>query len=318
MKFTRLTGIKPSGVFHLGNYLSVIQPTLPYKDETIYLVADLHALTTLPKPKDIKQNTKEIIKILRSFNIHNIVLQSQVPEIYQLYTLLTAYTAKGILNRAHAYKVKAQDNIDKFKDQDKGINTLLYNYPVLMTADLVMFDTDYVTVGKDQEQHIEMAKEIVNKFNYVNKSDILRVPELVITEQSIEGYDGRKMSKSYNNIIPLMCSEKKLRKNISRIKTNEKNEGEPKYWNESPLCVLYDCFATKDEVGMLKQEMNNGLSWKYVKDEVFSVVNREIGEYRNVYDSFGGDLEFSMNRSILEYTREKFSNIKELIGLFPK
>ena len=296
--FKYLTGIKPTGELHLGNYVSTIKPILPFKDETIFLIADLHALTTIQNKKILVKNRQEIIKILKSFDIHNIVIQSQIPEISELNTILSAYTSKGLLNRSHAYRSIKEDNEEKEKDSDKGVNSLLYTYPILMTADLVSFNTKYVTIGPDQVQHIEMANDIVNKFNHVNKTDILKVPEPMITHHSIPGYDGRKMSKSYNNIIPLFCSESKLKKHIFSIKTNDKRDGEPKHINESPITQLFELFSTNEELFGLKIDMKNGIGWKQVKERTFEKVNNDIKEGRNKYKELEGKEEYLENKCI--------------------
>lgn len=305
--FKFLTGVKPSGQFHLGNYISTIAPILDKLNDTLFLIADAHTLTA--HNKDIYQNATNIIKILKSFGIENIIIQSQVPEIFELNWILSCYTAKGLLNRAHAYKSLTTENINKMKDIDKGIYTGLYNYPTLMTADLAMFDTEYVMIGPDQVQHIELAKDIVNKFNYEYKTDILNVPKPIVSNVSIEGYDGRKMSKSYNNTIPLMCSEKKLRKHIYKIKTNDKNVGESKQWNESPITQLYQSF--NGDVEELKNDMLNGISWGEIKERTFVLVNNHIKDAREKY----GIIDDNINTNVDIKPKEKIDNIKKLIGL---
>jgi tryptophanyl-tRNA synthetase len=192
-----------------------------------------------------------------------------------------------------------------------------------MTADLVSFNTKYVTIGPDQVQHIEMANDIVNKFNYERKSNLLSVPEPIISHHSIPGYDGRKMSKSYNNIIPLFCTEKKLRKHIFSIKTNDKGDGVPKEFNESPITQLFELFSINQEVFDLKVDMNNGLSWKYVKERTFDLVNRDIGEARERYKELEGQehelelecINFSRN-NIRKYIKENIMDgIKHSMGI---
>lgn len=317
--FKYMTGIKPTGEFHLGNYISTILPTLDRKQETLYLIADLHALAS-DTYKDIYKNVEHLIRVLHSFEIYNIFIQSQIQQITWLNWILLNFTAKGILNRAHAYKVLSEENLEKEKDQDKGIFAGLYTYPVLMSADLTIFDCDYVFIGPDQVQHIEMAKEIINKFNYVYKEDILKVPSPIICENSLLGYDGRKMSKSYNNTIPLMCSEKKLKKYIFSIKTNSKNIGERKEWNESPITTVYESFADKEQCAELKYNMLKGISWRDVKDETFNVVNDKIKLARKRYfDYKSSDYRVYIDFDIMkmeELVDEKILKIKKKIGFY--
>jgi tryptophanyl-tRNA synthetase len=218
-----LTGIKPTGIFHLGNYISTIHP-LRDKDALV-LIADQHALIS---NKNIKQNSLELFKVFLSFGFKNIVLQSRLPEISELNWILSCFTEVGYLNRSHAFKVLKEDNIKNGRDENKNISAGLYNYPTLMTADNAIFDTKYVAVGQDQIQHIEMAKEIVRKFNNQYNTDILKIPLPIVSKSVVIGYDGNKMSKSNNNIIPLF--DNKLKKNLFKIKTNSKNKGESKYF----------------------------------------------------------------------------------------
>jgi len=304
-----LSGAKPSGQFHIGNYISTILPILDKKDETLFLVADAHTLTA--HNKDIYQNTINLVKILLAFGINNIVIQSQVPEIFELNWILSCYTSKGLLNRAHAYKSLAVENLNKRKDQDKGIYSGLYNYPTLMASDLALFGDEYVMAGQDQKQHIEMANDIVNKFNYEYKTDILKIPEPVVNKnENILGYDGRKMSKSYNNVIPVMCSEKRLRKHIFKVKTNEKGEGESKFYNDSPIFNIYKGFTNEENVSILEKDMKNGISWNDVKERVFVEVNNHFKDAREKVDKMDiNDIE------CLDIgTRERMQKIREKVG----
>jgi len=251
-----LTGIKPTGTFHLGNYISTIRPIINDKD-SIILIADQHAL--ISNPKNIKKHTEDLIKIFLSFGFTNIVKQSDIPEISELNWILSCFTEIGHLNRSHAFKSLKESNIENGFKENKGVTAGLFNYPTLMTADNVIFDTEFVSIGPDQLSHIELAKMIVNKFNHTFKTNILKVPEPIVSDFNILGYDGRKMSKSYNNTIPLFCTEKKLKKHIFSMKTNSKNVNEPKTFDESPVCELFKCIAMKHEIDGLEKLMRNGL-----------------------------------------------------------
>lgn len=317
-KLKYLSGVKPTGDFHLGNYISTIKPIIDnnLQDDTLFLIADNHALTS--DTKNISENKKNIHRILHSFGIKNIVYQSDFSEILELHWYLSCYTTKGLLNRAHGYKAITDKNISENKDIDKNVNMGLFNYPVLMTSDLVMFDCDKVFIGQDQTQHIEMAKDIVDRFNKKNKSDILSVPKPILKDDFLlKGYDGQKMSKSYGNIIPLMCSEKKLRKHIFSVKTNSKDKGESKYWNESPITEIYSGFAGEEEISDLEYKMYLGIGWGEVKQIVFDKINNEIKEAREKYfssDNINLGLEKDNLKDELKHiVRSKMDEIKNIL-----
>lgn len=288
--FNSMSGVKPSGTFHIGNYVSTIKPIVDnsLEKETLFLIADGHSLTS--RTKNILSKRLDIAKILYSFGITNIVYQSWFPEVFELAWVLSNYTSKGLMNRAHAFKTARDFNIDQNNDPDKNINMGLYNYPILMASDLVLFECKNVFVGYDQLQHIEMAKEIVDKFNYYN-GNLLSVPTPIIkSNNTIPGYDGRKMSKSYGNIIPLMCNKKKLKKNIFSIKTNSKNIGETKHWDDSPITELYQVFANDNKCNLLKEEMILGMGWGEVKSVVFEEINKQIENSREIYNELTEDI----------------------------
>lgn len=311
-----LSGIKPTGVLHLGNFISTILPLLSVKEQTLILIADLHALISV---KNYKQYVLDLYKIFLSFGFNNILLQSDIPEISELNWILNCFTEIGHLNRSHAYKVKKQYNIDNDFEENRDINAGLYNYPVLMTADNIIFDTDYVSVGKDQKQHIEIAKEITKKINTHLKEDFFKVPESMISEYTILGYDGEKMSKSNNNTIPLMLSEKKLKKEVFKMKTNSKNIGEPKYFNESPICDLYNCIGSKREIESLKYSMEKGLGWGEVKHIVFDKLNYLLYDARIRYNEMEKYSIFECQnlcnipeiKELKMFIREKMKSLKE-------
>ena len=271
--FKYLTGVKPSGNFHLGNFISTILPIMNegIQDETLFLIADYHALTNPSHLSKISEDRWNIAKILYSFGIKNILFQSSIPQIFELNWILSNFTPKGLLNRAHGYKAQVDINNSRGKPVDYGINTGLFNYPVLMTSDLTIFSTDYVFVGEDQKQHIEIAKDIIDNFNRLNYQ--LKVPDPIFkSDKLVLGTDGRKMSKSYKNEIPVMTSKKKLKKYIFSLPTNEKNVGESKGFDESHVCELFKSFASQSDVRGLKEQMVNGIGWGEVKQTVFDEI----------------------------------------------
>jgi tryptophanyl-tRNA synthetase len=307
-----LTGIKPTGTFHIGNYISTIHPL---RDQnTLILIADQHALISNKKPDSL-----DLFKIFLSFGFKNIVLQSSLPEISELNWILSCFTEFGYLNRSHAFKSLKDDNIKNKRDENKNISAALFNYPTLMTADNAIFDTDYVAVGQDQIQHIEMAKEIVRKFNNQYNIDILRIPEPIISKNIIQGYDGNKMSKSNNNIIPLFKGN--LKKNLFKMKTNSKNEGEPKYFIESPICALYETISNEEEQQNLKNKMQEGIGWGEIKeivyDKLYSLIKDAEYEYFNTFNKFTledcFDYVYEENHVVMIQAMDKIRKIKEIV-----
>lgn len=282
-----LTGVKPTGDFHMGNFASTIKPILDrgIEKETVVLIADLHALTG-NNLKDLKKNTFKLYCLFKAFGFENIAIQSRLHNLTDLYWILSCFTAKGLMNRSHSYKASVQENIDKGKDEDKGVFMGMYSYPILMTADMVYFDNEYVFIGKDQKQHMNIANDVVNKFNHVTKGNFLSLPEPIVNEDfNIKGYDGRKMSKSYNNVIPLMCSEKSLQKKLNSVKTNCSGEGEQKFFEDSPIFEIFNLFATNEERKIMFAKMVVGESWRYIKNYTFKVVNKYLSPYRQTYDA---------------------------------
>ena len=218
--------------------------------------------------------------------------QSAVPETFELSTLLMAFTAKGLMNRAHAYKASVQANLDKQDDPDSGVNMGLFTYPVLMAADILLFDTDIVPVGKDQVQHVEMAQDIAQAINFNYKAELLRVPQAQMRENFavIPGLDGRKMSKSYGNTIPLFVPEKQLRKTIMRIVTNSQAVDEVKDPEGCQVFALYTLFATPAEQDSLAARYRaGGMGWGEAKEALFQAVNRELSPLRQRYEAILAD-----------------------------
>jgi tryptophanyl-tRNA synthetase len=298
MKKIALTGIKPTGILHVGNYFGAIRPALALAEEydTRLFIADYHALNTIKAPGELSVNIRQVAAgwLAAGLDPEKIIFyrQSAVPETFELATQLMAFTSKGLMNRAHAYKAAVQDNTEKGDDPDAGINMGLFTYPVLMAADIILFDADVVPVGKDQVQHIEMAQDIAQAVNFNYKQEVLKIPQPVVQEEVavVPGLDGRKMSKSYGNTIPLFSPEKELRKLIMRIVTNSQGVEEPKDPDTSQIFLLYKLFASAEEQAALaKQYRAGGMGWGVAKEELFRVVNRELTPLRERFEAIMAD-----------------------------
>ncbi|MCL2801515.1 MAG: tryptophan--tRNA ligase [Treponema sp.] len=299
MKKISLTGIKPTGDLHIGNYFGAIKPALELAKEydARYFIADYHALNTMKDPKELHSTIRQVAAgwLACGLDPEKVIFyrQSSIPEVFELTTILMSFTAKGLMNRAHAYKAAAAENNEKGDDTDAGINMGLFTYPVLMAADIIIFDSDIVPVGKDQVQHIEMAQDIAQSINANYNQQILKVPQAGVQEDSavIPGLDGRKMSKSYNNVIPLFAPEKTLRKTIMRITTNSQTVEEPKNPDESQIFSLYKLFAdTNEQSALAARYRAGGMGWGEAKEELFNAVNRTLSPIRERYDSIMADI----------------------------
>jgi tryptophanyl-tRNA synthetase len=289
-----LTGITTSGTPHLGNYVGAIKPAVAASQtgdmESYYFLADYHALVKCQEAERVQQSTLEIAATWLALGLDTdqavFYRQSDVPEIPELTWFLSCVAAKGLLNRAHAYKAAVQDNNEKNEDPDYGISMGLFNYPVLMTADILMFNAHKVPVGKDQIQHLEMARDMAGRFNHIYGEEFFVLPEAQVDEHVavLPGQDGRKMSKSYNNTIPLWLPEKKLRKAIMRIVTNSLEPGEPKDHTDSTLFTIYAAFANEEQRNAMRQAYADGIAWGEAKQQVFELINAELAEPRARYE----------------------------------
>ncbi|MDR2096451.1 MAG: tryptophan--tRNA ligase [Treponema sp.] len=293
MKKISLTGIKPTGSLHIGNYFGAIKPALELTRDydARYFIADYHALNTIKDPGELAANVRGVAAgwLAAGLDPEKVIFyrQSSIPETFELTTQLMAFTAKGLMNRAHAYKAAVQENTGNNEDPDAGINMGLFTYPVLMAADIILFDSDVVPVGRDQVQHIEMAQDIARAVNFNYKSEVLKIPQALVQENVavVPGLDGRKMSKSYNNTIPLFCGEKELRRLIMRIVTNSQAVEEPKDPDASQIYLLYRLFANGEEQSALaKRYREGGMGWGEAKEELFRVANRELGPLRERFN----------------------------------
>ncbi|MEH0019999.1 MAG: tryptophan--tRNA ligase [Desulfobacter sp.] len=299
-----LTGITTSGTPHLGNYVGAIRPAVETSKDpgltSYYFLADYHSLIKNHDPKKRQQSTLEIAAAWMALGLdyENCVFyrQSDIPEIPELTWILTNLTAKGLMNRAHAYKAAVQDNEEqKQKDPDKGVNMGLFSYPILMAADILMFNARKVPVGKDQVQHLEMTRDIAARFNHLYKK-LFILPEVVVDDTAavLAGLDGRKMSKSYNNFIPLFDTEKRLRKMIMKIQTNSLGPDEPKDPDTCTLYSIYKAFATEEEAKAVAERYRAGIAWGTMKQELFEYINEILKEPRGKYDELirnPGDIE---------------------------
>jgi tryptophanyl-tRNA synthetase len=294
-----LTGITTTGTPHIGNYVGAIRPGIaasrdPNK-KNYYFLADFHALAKNEDPDKISRSTLEIAAAWMALGLDTdhatFYRQSDIPEITELTWVLTSMTAKGLMNRAHSYKAAVQANIESGdNDPDKGITMALYSYPILMAADILMFKSTKVPVGRDQKQHVEMARDIAQRFNH-HYGDIFVLPDPVIGDDTaiLAGLDGRKMSKSYNNTIPLFAPEKPLRKLIMKIKTNSLEPGEPKETKGSTIFDIYRAFATPEETIEVEKLYADGIAWGVMKQKLFEYINDHIGPARDEYDRLIAD-----------------------------
>ncbi len=293
-----LTGITTTGTPHIGNYVGAIRPGIAAskdpRNNNYYFLADLHSLAKAEDPAVMHQSTLEIAAAWLALGLDTdnamFYRQSDIPEIPQLTWILTSMTAKGLMNRAHSYKAMVQANEESGnKDPDKGIMMALYSYPILMAADILMFKSTKVPVGRDQKQHVEMTRDIAQRFNH-HYGDVLVLPEAVIDDNTsvLKGLDGRKMSKSYNNTIPIFEDEKQLRKRIMKIKTNSLEPGEPKDTEDSTLFDIYRAFATEEEVKNIEKKYAEGIAWGEMKQVLFEYINDHIkpsrAEYQRLMD----------------------------------
>ena len=290
-----LTGITTTGTPHLGNYAGAIRPAIVASRaadaDSFYFLADYHALIKCDDPQRIQRSRLEIAATWLACGLDveraTFYRQSDIPEIPELTWLLTCVAGKGLLNRAHAYKASVDKNVELGEDPDAGVTMGLFSYPVLMAADILMFNAHKVPVGRDQIQHVEMARDIGQRFNHLfgQGKELFTLPEAVIEEgvATLPGLDGRKMSKSYDNTIPLFGSAKQLKDAIARIVTDSKLPGEAKDPDSSHLFTLYQAFASAAQQAEFRAELVAGLGWGDAKQRLFQLLDSELGEARERY-----------------------------------
>ncbi len=297
MTVTRvLTGITTSGIPHLGNYVGAIRPTVAASrtagTQNFYFLADLHALIKVQDPARVQRSTLEIAVSWLACGLEPdndrvwLYRQSEIVEIPELTWFLTCVAGKGILNRAHAYKASVDKNRADGEDDDNGITAGLFMYPVLMAADILVFNAHKVPVGRDQIQHIEMARDFAQRFNHLY-GDHLVLPEAMIEEHvaTLPGLDGRKMSKSYDNTIPLFCTREELKKLIFSIVTDSRAPGEAKDTEGSALFQLYQAFASVDETAAMRDAFAQGIGWGDAKQKLFERIDAELSPMRERYNA---------------------------------
>lgn len=288
-----LTGIKPTGTPHLGNYLGAIKPSLELAERypAAYFMADYHALTTLRDAGRFRGLTHEVAATWLALGLDPeraiFFRQSDIPEVFELTWILSCFTAKGLLNRAHAYKSAVQANRDAGNEDDWEINAGLYNYPVLMAADILAYGTDRVPVGRDQKQHLEMARDIAGAVNHAYGEELLKLPAPLIPEgaEAVPGIDGRKMSKSYDNVIPIFAPPKQLKKQVMQIVTDSKGVDEPKDPDASTLFEIYRQFASAEDIERVREGfLKGGLGYGEVKKSLAAVLGERFSPNRERYD----------------------------------
>lgn len=325
-----LTGITTTGSPHLGNYVGAIRPaiaaSLDESTESFFFLADYHALIKCGDPQLIRQSSKEIAATWLALGLDTdkalFYRQSDIPEITELNWILCCNAAKGLMNRAHAYKAAVQANEEAGEDPDFAITMGLFSYPVLMAADILMFNAMKIPVGRDQVQHVEMARDIAQRFNH-NFTEVFTLPEAVVDEDIaiLPGTDGRKMSKSYRNTIPLFIPENSLRKAINKIKTNLLEPGEPKDTEDSAVFQLWAAFAGASEIERMRLEFANGIAWGEAKKQLFELVNQELAQARDRYTRLmedPGHIESTLRRGALrarEYSSSLMQKVREAVGI---
>lgn len=344
-----LTGVKPTGMPHLGNYIGAIKPAIDMANsgeyDSYYFIADYHSLIGVHDAKLMRSYIYEVAATWLAMGLDpkkvTLYKQSDVPEILELNWIVNCFTSKGLMNRAHAYKAMVQVNEEEGRDKDAGVNMGLFSYPVLMACDIMILNADVVPVGADQIQHIEIARDIAHSFNsvyvkdyeklrqknpdskYKIKGSILTPPEAIVAEGNklLVGLDGRKMSKSYNNHIPLFSTEKELQKLINRITTDSSGPTEPKNPDDSLIFDFYQTFATKEQTEELRARYLKGIGWGEAKADLLQVLNDTLKGPREVYNELMADtkkidliLEEGATR-VRPHAQALIKNIKHTIGV---
>lgn len=296
-----LTGITPSGTPHLGNYVGAIRPAIAASRapgiESFFFLADLHSLIKSQEPERTQRSTLEIAASWLACGLDPdkvwFYRQSDIPETTELMWFLTVVAGKGILNRAHAYKAAVDKNREEQLDDDAGVTAGLFMYPVLMAADILIFNANKVPVGRDQIQHIEMARDFAQRFNHIYGKEYFTLPDVVIDEQvaTLAGLDGRKMSKSYHNTIPLFAPREELKKLVFSIVTDSRAPGEPKDTEGSALFQMYQAFATPEQTAAFAQAFAGGIGWGEAKQQLFERIDGELAPLRERYNALMAEPE---------------------------
>ena len=276
----------------MGNYLGAIKPALELREKysTVYFIADYHALTSVHNREEMRSNTYKVAATWLALGLNPeeglFYKQSDIPEIFELSWLLSCFTPKGFMNRAHAYKDKVAKNQAAGTDPDDGINMGLYSYPCLMDADILMFKSDVVPVGKDQKQHVEFSRDIAERFNKHYGKNVFVLPEAVMQADTdiIPGLDGRKMSKSYGNTIEIFLEPKELKNKIGKIVTNSQPIEEPKEPEKCNVFALYKLFASEERAEALAARYRaGGMGWGHAKDALRELLEERFAKPREQY-----------------------------------
>jgi len=327
---TLLTGIKPTGTPHVGNYLGAIQPAIDmvhHHRHSFLFIADYHALNTVQDGARLHDLSLSIAATWLACGLDPrktiLYRQSAVPEVFELETILNAITPKGWMNKAHAYKAAVDVNEAEGRDRDDGVSMGLYTYPILMAADILLYSADIIPVGKDQQQHVEIARDIAQRFNHTFKTDLLVLPEAFIQEdvEAVPGIDGRKMSKSYDNVIPLFATQDEWRKVVNRIPTDSSAVEDPKNPDESTLFTIYNEIAHPDQVATLRTRLEaGGIGWGEVKQLLLDALEARFGRYRDRYNALMDNPE-QIEQILAEgaekaqaVARKKLDEIRKAIG----
>lgn len=327
-----LTGITTSGTPHLGNYVGAVRPAIAASRtpgvESFYFLADLHSLVKVQDAARVQRSTLEIAATWLAAGLEPdkvwFYRQSDIPEISELNWFLTCVAGKGVLNRAHAYKASVDRNRAEEQDDDAGISAGLFMYPVLMAADILLFKADKVPVGRDQVQHIEMARDFGQRFNHLFGGEYFTLPEAAIEENvaTLPGLDGRKMSKSYDNTIPLFAPRDEMRKLIASIVTDSRLPGEAKEAEGSHVFQLYQAFASAEETAQMRQAFAEGIGWGDAKQKLFERIDTEVAPLRERYQALiakPAEIE-SILRDGARRLREKYATpflaeLRQAVGL---
>lgn len=325
-----LTGIKPTGELHLGNYFGAIEKALKCQGiyENRFFIADYHALNSLENHKNLKENVQNIAAAWLACGLDPektiFFRQSSISQIAELTIILMCFTSKGWMNRAHAYKAIVSENEKNRADVDRGVNMGLFNYPIMMAADILMFQSDVVPVGKDQLQHLEIANYIAQHFNSITKSGFFHLAEPLADEKDcfIVGTDGRKMSKSYHNTIPLFASNKEIRKKVMKIPTNSQGIEEVKDPRQCNIFSLYEKIAEKSDVDALATRyQQGGMSWGEAKEILAEAIVKKFAPMHQKYREWLAN-ETLLNSILLEGEKKaqeiannNLKEIKKIIGI---
>jgi tryptophanyl-tRNA synthetase len=294
MTRTILTGIKPTGTPHLGNLLGAIRPALRLAADpalrAFYFIADYHALTTVTDRDELRRLTHEVAATWLALGLDPervlFYRQSDIPEIFELTWILTCFTPKGWMNKAHAYKARIADHeAAGVPDVDAGIHMGIYTYPILMAADILLFEADLVPVGEDQKQHVEIARDIAQRINHSYGTELLKLPSALIDAGTavIPGRDGRKMSKSYDNVIPLFAPAGRLRKLVNAIVTDSTPPEAPKDPATSVVFKIFEQFASREATDELRKRYLAGISWGDAKAALADLLEPQLAEPRERY-----------------------------------